>query len=72
MDRLSLTHISKSFGTTKVLNDINITFEGGSVHALLGQNGAGKSTLMKILSGAHQADSGTIKLNEHSYTPPQP
>jgi ribose transport system ATP-binding protein len=52
--------ISKSFGRTRVLTDVDLAVEPGEVHALLGGNGAGKSTLMKILQGVHQADAGEI------------
>src|SRR5205085_1333039 len=44
----------------------------GEVHALIGENGAGKSTLMKILSGAHAADEGTLELCGQPYAPTDP
>jgi ribose transport system ATP-binding protein len=52
--------ISKSFGPVKVLEEVDFSITGGEIHALMGENGAGKSTLMKILSGAHTADTGSI------------
>ncbi len=55
--------IEKSFGTYKVLDDINIDVKKGTVHAILGENGAGKSTLMNILYGMYHADAGEIYLN---------
>ena len=57
---LSLRGISKSFGAVQALADIDLDVSAGEVVALLGDNGAGKSTLVKILSGVHQPDSGTI------------
>jgi len=60
---LVLNHISKAFPGVQALNDVSFDVRGGEVHALIGENGAGKSTLLKILSGAHQADSGTIVIN---------
>jgi simple sugar transport system ATP-binding protein len=48
---LELKHISKDYGTQRVLNDINFSVGAGEIHALLGENGAGKSTLMNILFG---------------------
>lgn len=57
---VSIQHISKSFGTQQVLNDVCLDIPSGQVLGLLGPNGAGKSTLMKILIGLWSADKGTI------------
>ncbi len=57
---VSLQHISKSFGSQKVLNDVSLEIPAGQIVGLLGPNGAGKSTLMKILIGLWSADSGTV------------
>lgn len=57
---LALEHIHKSFGGVRALNDVDISFSSGEVHAVVGENGAGKSTLMKIIAGALQPDSGRI------------
>ena len=57
---VSIQHISKSFGSQKVLNDVSLEIPAGQIVGLLGPNGAGKSTLMKILIGLWSADSGTI------------
>lgn len=55
--------ITKFFGNTKVLDNIDIDIKKGEIHAVLGENGAGKSTLMNILYGLYVADSGQIYLN---------
>jgi simple sugar transport system ATP-binding protein len=57
---LEMSHISKSFGPVTALVDVSIRLRQGEVLALVGDNGAGKSTLIKILSGFHQPDTGTI------------
>ncbi|MER9969081.1 ATP-binding cassette domain-containing protein [Mesorhizobium sp. M0060] len=57
---LEMSHISKSFGAVTALVDVSIKLRQGEVLALVGDNGAGKSTLIKILSGFHQPDTGTI------------
>ncbi|TPN85568.1 sugar ABC transporter ATP-binding protein [Mesorhizobium sp. CU2] len=57
---LEMTNISKSFGAVTALVDVSIKLRQGEVLALVGDNGAGKSTLIKILSGFHQPDTGTI------------
>src|SRR5215471_17664401 len=70
--RFEMTGISKSFGATIALKDVNLGVAAGEVCALVGQNGAGKSTLMSILSGAAQPDAGTMTLDGVSYRPRNP
>jgi D-xylose transport system ATP-binding protein len=57
---LSLRGISKTFGAVAALTDVDLDVAAGEVVAIVGDNGAGKSTLVKILSGVHSADAGTI------------
>lgn len=57
---IKMIGIGKSFGTNKVLDDVNFHLKSGEIHALMGENGAGKSTLMNILTGIHKADYGKI------------
>jgi len=57
---LTMENITKEFVGVKALKNANLDLYPGEVHALVGENGAGKSTLMKILTGIHQKDSGTI------------
>ncbi|HET6960949.1 MAG TPA: sugar ABC transporter ATP-binding protein [Terriglobia bacterium] len=63
MSLLQMTDITKHFPGVLALDKAQLSVEAGECHALVGENGAGKSTLMKILSGAYQPDSGTIKLD---------
>lgn len=58
---LKMQHITKEFTGVKALKDANLDLYAGEVHALVGENGAGKSTLMKILTGIHQKNGGTIE-----------
>lgn len=64
MKSVELKNINKSFSGVKVLDDVNLIVQEGSIHALMGENGAGKSTLMKILNGIYIADEGEIFINE--------
>ncbi|GAA4841580.1 sugar ABC transporter ATP-binding protein [Luteimicrobium xylanilyticum] len=52
--------VSKRFGATQALRDVQLTVAPGEVHALVGRNGAGKSTLVSILTGLQAPDTGTV------------
>jgi simple sugar transport system ATP-binding protein len=58
---VSAAHVSKRFGATVALDDVELTVRVGEVHALVGRNGAGKSTLVSILTGLETADSGELR-----------
>ena len=57
---LEMRGISKRFGATAALSGVGLTLRAGEVHALVGENGAGKSTLIKVMTGIHSPDEGTI------------
>lgn len=58
-----LDGITKVFPGVRANDDISIRLFPGEIHALLGENGCGKSTLIKILSGVHQPDKGSLRRN---------
>jgi ribose transport system ATP-binding protein len=60
MELLGVRSLVKVFPGVRALEGVDLDVRAGEVHCLLGQNGAGKSTLIKVLSGAHQPDGGTI------------
>ena len=60
---LAASNIVKSFGAVRALNGADIDVKAGEIHALVGDNGAGKSTLIKILSGVHTPDAGTVEVD---------
>ena len=59
---VEMRNISVSFGGVHAVENVSIDLYPGEVLALVGGNGAGKSTLIKVLSGAHRADSGEIRV----------
>ncbi|MFJ2219737.1 ATP-binding cassette domain-containing protein [Streptomyces anulatus] len=69
---LSLRGISKSFGAVAALTDVDLDVAAGQVVALVGDNGAGKSTLVKVLSGVHRPDAGTVGFGAGTVSVPSP
>src|SRR4051794_17011268 len=59
---LRLTNITKHFGGVQALRRVSFDLKAGEVHALVGENGAGKSTLIKVITGAHAPDAGTVEV----------
>jgi ribose transport system ATP-binding protein len=57
---LSLRKLDKRFGATHALKMVDLDFEVGEIHAIVGENGAGKSTLIKLLTGVFARSSGEI------------
>ena len=60
---LKMQGICKQFPGTKALDHVDFFLRRGEIHALMGENGAGKSTLIKVLTGVHPKDSGSIWLD---------
>ena len=60
---LTMRGITKRFPGTLALNNVDFTLRKGEIHALMGENGAGKSTLIKVLTGVHEKDGGTIHVD---------
>ncbi|WP_114811248.1 amino acid ABC transporter ATP-binding protein [Paraburkholderia kururiensis] len=61
---INLTGVSKSFGATQVLKDVNLDVRPGEVLVLIGASGSGKSTVLRIMSGLETADAGEVWVNE--------
>jgi simple sugar transport system ATP-binding protein len=58
-----MKHIVKEFAGARALSGVDFRLFPGEIHALLGENGAGKSTLIKVLTGVHPLDGGTVALD---------
>src|SRR5215213_9640152 len=69
---LALRGITKTFGAVAALTNVDLDVAAGQVVAIVGDNGAGKSTLVKVLSGVHAADSGTITFEGREVAIPTP
>ncbi|WP_328703006.1 sugar ABC transporter ATP-binding protein [Arenibaculum pallidiluteum] len=69
---LAMRGIDKSFSGVPALTAAELTVGRAEVHALIGQNGAGKSTIIKILTGAHRPDAGSIQFDGSAIAPASP
>ncbi len=69
---LELRGVSKSFGAVRALRGVSLEVRPGEVHALVGENGAGKSTLVRIITGAHAPDTGSVAIGGQTLGRPDP
>ncbi|MBS6195020.1 MAG: ABC transporter ATP-binding protein [Clostridiales bacterium] len=68
MDILEISHVTKTFGRKKVLDDLSFSVPEHSIFGFIGQNGVGKTTTMKIVLGLLKSDSGEISVNGEKVT----
>ena len=59
---IAISNITKSYGTTRVLDDVTLTIPTGGLTSIVGPNGAGKSTLLAVVSRLMKADSGAVRV----------
>lgn len=63
MLHIDVSHVAKTYGTVRAVQDLSFTIPGGHIFALLGPNGAGKSSLIRMLVGLTQPDQGEIRIH---------
>ena len=63
MDSIRFENVSKSFGKTKIINNLNLSIEKGERLILLGPSGCGKSTILRMISGLETITTGNLYLN---------
>lgn len=66
MGILEIKNVSKRFGGLKALDNVNLSVDEGTIHAIIGPNGAGKSTLLNCLIGKLMPDTGTVTFEGES------
>lgn len=64
---IKIQSLTKTFNDVKVLEDITMEVEKGSIYGLLGSNGAGKTTLFKLLTGIYKPDQGNCHIDGKSF-----
>ena len=69
---LKVDSVTKTFGGLRALDDLNLTIEEGTVHAIIGPNGAGKSTMLNVCIGQLKPDTGTVTFDGEVITGKQP
>lgn len=72
MVSVEFSHLTKSFGTNKILDDISLSVNPGEFLVLVGPSGCGKSTLLRCLAGLEHPDSGDILVNKKSVVALEP
>src|SRR5260370_6339071 len=69
---LSVSAITKLFGSFAALADVSLDIRPGEIHCILGENGAGKSTLCNVIFGVHRPDAGAMSYRGLPFQPSGP
>lgn len=68
MDMLTLSHVSKRFGSRQIIDDLSFQVPENTIYGFIGENGAGKTTTMKMILGLYPVDEGVIQVNGEKVT----
>lgn len=71
MSMVEFKGVSKNFGNTKVLHDINLKIENGEVVVIIGPSGSGKSTLLRCINKLEEISGGTLKVDGYDVNDPK-
>src|SRR2546422_3098228 len=63
--KVSLHQVSKSFGSTRVVQNVSLEIADGELFFLLGPSGCGKTTLLRLLAGFYRPDAGEIRFGDY-------
>ncbi|MDO4902812.1 MAG: amino acid ABC transporter ATP-binding protein [Limosilactobacillus sp.] len=66
---LEVKNLKKSFGSRKILDDVNLTVKDGEILSIVGPSGAGKTTLLRCITGLESADSGKFLIDGQEFDP---
>jgi len=69
---ISVSGVSKRFGSARILDDVSLTIPDGSLTALLGPSGSGKTSLLRIIAGLEEPDAGTVIISGENVTAASP
>jgi multiple sugar transport system ATP-binding protein len=72
MAEIQIRALSKKFGQTEVLKNLDLTVQDGEFLTLLGSSGCGKSTLLRLIAGLDQPDNGVIRMGDQDLRPLSP
>lgn len=68
MDILTLSHVTKRFGSHMVIDDLSFSVPENTIYGFIGENGAGKTTTMKMILGLYRVEGGVIQVNGENVT----
>jgi multiple sugar transport system ATP-binding protein len=68
MGKITLKNVTKSFGATTIIPDINLDIEDGEFVVFVGPSGCGKSTLLRLIAGLEDTSGGTISIDGRDVT----
>ncbi len=66
---IEVRNLTKEFKETKALDNVNLTFEKGQIHGIIGRNGSGKTVMLKVICGFMAPTAGEVYIDGKQYSP---